>query len=195
MRNRTAQKVAPRSPQERPRASQDASRTPPGRPQIAPRPPKTLPRRPPDPHGHPQDPQRRLPDPPGRPKRLFRSTWPNTLFRKNRKNQPRLFSEGGLCTAVVGKIEKIEIVERCRINVEKKSTMFIHGGHSTQSLAKIESPFATVEPPEGGGGGRAKRSSIRRPQRSTACCKSPGTFLVQVVFSSTLKLNTFAESI
>ena len=26
--------------------------------------------------------------------------------------------------------------------------------------------------PEGGGGGRAKRSSIRRPQRSTACCKS-----------------------
>ena len=38
--------------------------------------------------------------------------------------------------------------------------------------SKTESTFTTVGNPEGGGGGRAKRSSIRRPQQSTACCKS-----------------------
>ena len=32
--------------------------------------------------------------------------------------------------------------------------------------------FQNGRNPEGGGGGRAKRSSIRRPQRSTACCRS-----------------------
>ena len=31
--------------------------------------------------------------------------------------------------------------------------------------------FQNGRNPEGGGGGRAKRSSIRRPQRSTACCR------------------------
>ena len=48
IRNRTALKVAPRSPQERPRRSQDAPRTPPG---------------------HPQDPPRGLLDPPRMPKK------------------------------------------------------------------------------------------------------------------------------
>ena len=68
IRNRTAQKVAPRSPQDRPRPPQDAPRTPQEPPRCPPGPPWTA--------------QNALPDPPGRPKRLFRSTWPSTFFRR-----------------------------------------------------------------------------------------------------------------
>jgi len=50
--------------------------------------------------------------------------------------------------------------------------MVAYDGHSIPSLERIKSQFTTAEPPRGGGGGRAKRSSIRRPQRSTACCRS-----------------------
>ena len=75
-------------------------------------------------------------------KRLFRSTWPKIFVRKIRKNKPRLFAEGALCAAVVGKIQKFEIVEKMS---KKKSTTVIHGGHSTQSLTKTESLFTTVE--------------------------------------------------
>ena len=64
-----------------------------GRSKITPRAPKTLPRRPPDPSGQPRDPPRQLPDPPrappdalpdlpGGPEMVFRSIWPNNLFRK-----------------------------------------------------------------------------------------------------------------
>ena len=67
---------------------------------------------------------------------------PRCFFRKIRKNKPRLFSEGALCAAVVGKIKKIEIVEKMS---KKKSTTVIHGGHSTQSLTKTESTFTKVE--------------------------------------------------
>ena len=71
IRNRTALKVAPRSPQERPRRSQDAPRTPPG-------PPK----RPP---GPPPDAQEALPDPLGRPKTFSESSGPITFFGKIEK--------------------------------------------------------------------------------------------------------------
>jgi hypothetical protein len=107
-----------------------------GRSKIAPRAPKTLPRRPPEPPGMPQDSPRGLPDPPrtpsGCPKKLpgsprttqnvFRSSWPNNLFRKNRKIRNR------------------------RKMSKTKSTMSIHGGRSTQSLAKIESRWQRPEP-------------------------------------------------
>ena len=84
------------------------------------------------------------------------------------KYQPSLFSEGALCTADFGKIEKFEIVEKKSI---KKSTTVIHSGYPHWSSQKPKA-LSKRSNTEGGGGGRAKRSSIRRPQRSTACCKS-----------------------
>ena len=102
-----------------------------GRSKIAPRAPKTLPRGPPDLPGEPQDPPTRLPDPsrtppdalpdpPGRPKMLFRSIWPNDVFRKNQKLRNR------------------------RKHVEKK----VDNGHPQWSpapvLTKTESTFTTV---------------------------------------------------
>ena len=45
-------------------------------------------------------------------------------------------------------------------DVEKKSTMFIHGGRSTQSSQKSK-VVRNGRTPEGGGGDRAKRSSIK----------------------------------
>ena len=138
IRNRTAQNVAPRSPQDRPRPPQDAPRTP-------------------------QEPPRCPPGPPGRPKMPSRTPLDGPKGFSEAPG-PRLFSEEALCTTVVGKIGKFEIVEN---KSKKKSTTVIRGGHSTQSRTKVERTFTTVGPPEGGGGGRAKRSSIRRPQRST----------------------------
>jgi len=102
------------------------------RPKIAPRAPKTLPRCPPDPPGEPQDlprglpdlsrmPPDALPDPLGQPKMLFRSIWPNNLFRKNRKSLNR------------------------RKHVEKEE---VDNGHVRWSpasvLTKTESTFPTV---------------------------------------------------
>jgi hypothetical protein len=132
-----------------------------GRSKIAPRAPKTLPRRPPEPPGMPQDPPRGLPDlprtPSGCPKKLpgsprttqnvFRSIWPNNLFRKNRKIRNR------------------------RKHVEKKVDIGLPRWSLT-SVAQKSKALSQRSNTEGGGGGRAKRSSIRRPQRSTACCRS-----------------------
>ena len=129
IRNRTAQKVAPRSPQDRPRPPQEAPRSP----QDAPRTPLDGPKCPP---GSPLDGPKGFSEAPG----------------------PRLFSEEALCTTVVGKIGKFEIVEN---KSKKKSTTVIRGGHSTQSRTKVERTFTTVGPPEGGGGGLAKRTSIK----------------------------------
>ena len=143
--NRSEIELLKKSLQDRPKTAQDPPKMPPGPPRRAPGPPKTTP-------GPP-------PDPPGRPKRLFRSTWPKTFVRKIRKNQPRLFSS---------RRRRNRQIRNRRKMSKTKSTMFIHGGHSTQSLAKVECHFTTVGPPEGGGGGRAKRSSIRSPRRSTA---------------------------
>ena len=78
IRNRTASKVAPRSPQERPRPSQDAPRSPPESsrtPQEASRTPPGCPKK--------------LPGPPWTTQNVFRSIWPNNLFRKNRKIRNR----------------------------------------------------------------------------------------------------------
>ena len=53
----------------------------------------------------------------------------------------------------------------------------VDNGHPRWSLhtipRKYRKHFHNGRTPEGGGGGRAKRSSIRRPQRSTACCRPP----------------------
>ena len=127
-----------------------------GRSKVAPRAPKTLPRRPPDPPRTPQEDSwtpsgcpRGPPGPPRTTQNFFRSIWPNNLFRKNRKSRNR------------------------RKHVEKKrgrqrsSTVVTH-----IRPHKNREHFQNGQNPEGGGGGRAKRSSIRRPQRSTACCKS-----------------------
>ena len=84
IRNRTASKVAPRSPQERPRPSQDAPRTLP----ESPRTPQEASQTPP---GPPPDAPRSSPDPPGRPKTFSEASVPITFF---------------------GKIEKFEIVEK-----------------------------------------------------------------------------------
>ena len=144
-----------------------------GRSKNAPRAPKTLPRRPPDPPGHPQVPPRRLPNPPrtppdaltdpsGRPKMLFRTIWPNNLFRTNRKIRNR------------------------RKSVERK----VDNGHPRWSLASVahknRKHFHNGRNPEGGGGGRAKRSSIRRPrpQASSACCEPPVETFFQKLSSS-----------
>ena len=78
IRNRTALKVAPRSPQERPRPSQDAPRTPP----ESPRTPQEASWTPP---GCPK----KLSGPPRTTQNVFRSIWPNNLFRKNRKIRTR----------------------------------------------------------------------------------------------------------
>ena len=78
IRNRTALKVAPRSPQERPRPSQDAPRTPP----ESPRTPQEASWTPP---GCP----RRPPGPPRTTQNFFRIIWPYNLFRKNRKLRNR----------------------------------------------------------------------------------------------------------
>ena len=107
----------------------------------------------PDPPGEPQDPPRRLPDPsrtppdalpdpPGRPKMLFRSIWPNDVFRKNQKLRTR------------------------RKHVEKKSRQRSSTVVTRTGPHKNRKHFHNGRNPEGGGGGRAKRSSIRRPQRS-----------------------------
>ena len=79
-----------------------------------------------------------------------------------------------------------------RKHVEKKrSTTVIHGVHSHWPL-KSRKHFRNCRNTEGGGGGRAKRSSIRRPQHSTACCES----IVKIsCFSNPLKEETFAESL
>ena len=141
-----------RSPQERPKTPQELPRDPPRRPKSAPRRPKTPPRgsqdAPGTPPGAPGTPPDALPDPPGRPKMLSEGSGPITCFKK---------------------FEKTEIVERCRKQVEKKSRQRSSTVVTRIGRSKTESTFTTVGNPEGGGGGRAKRSSIRRPQRSTAC--------------------------
>ena len=104
-----------------------------GRSKIAPGAPKTLPRRPPNPPGEPQDPPRRLPDPsrtppdalpdpPGRPKMLFRSIWPNDLFRKSKTSNSS---------------------KTCRI---QKSTTVIHSGHPHWSSQKPKALSQRSEP-------------------------------------------------
>ena len=98
---KTDQKIGPKS---------DCSKS---RSKIAPRPPKTLPRCPPDLPGA-------LPDHPGRPKRLFRSTWPSSFFRKNRKVRARR--------------KKVEKKSR-----QRSSTVVTRIGRS-----KTESTFTTV---------------------------------------------------
>jgi len=109
-----------------------------GRSKIAPRPPKTLPRRPPD----PQDLPRCSPGPPRTPqdvpKRLFPAPGPAIFF---------------------GKIEN----SKSSKDVEKKSTMFIHGDHSTQSLAKIESRSQRSNP-------RGWRRWSREALFNNICC-------------------------
>ena len=86
IRNRTAFKVAPRTPQERPRPSQDASRTPPESPRTPQEAPGPFP-----------DAPRSPPGPPRTTQNVFRSIWPHNLFRKNRKirtrrkDDPKLF--------------------------------------------------------------------------------------------------------
>ena len=69
---------------------------------------------------------------------------------------PRLFSEEALCTTVVGKIGKFEIVEN---KSKKKSTTVIHSGYPHWSSQKPKA-LSKRSNTEGGGGGRAKRSSI-----------------------------------
>ena len=95
-----------------------------GRSKIAPRPPKTLPRRPPDPQDPPGPPKmlsRTPQDAPGCPQKAFPSTWPSSLFRKNRK---------------------FEIVERCRKKVD-----YVHPRWSLDTIPrKNRKSFATVEP-------------------------------------------------
>ena len=54
---------------------------------------------------------------------------------------------------------------------KKRSTTVIHNGYPHWSSQKPKA-LSKRSNTEGGGGGRAKRSSIRRPQRSTACCES-----------------------
>jgi hypothetical protein len=97
IRNRTASKVAPRSPQERPRPSQDAPRSPP----ECPRTPQEASRIPP---GPPPDAPRSSPDPPGRPKTFSEASGPITFF---------------------GKIEKFEIVEN--MSKKKSTSVFHGG--------------------------------------------------------------------
>ena len=140
--NRPKIELLKRSLQDRPKSVQDPPKRPPRPPRRASGPPKR-------PSGLSRMPQEALPttpgpppDPSGRPKKLFRSTCPKTFFRKIRKNQPRLFSEGALCTAVVGNIEKFE-------NVEKMSKKKVDDGHPQWSpapvLTKTKGTFKTVE--------------------------------------------------
>ena len=118
-----------------------------GRSKIAPRAPKTLPRRPPDPPGQLQDASR---TPPGHPQ------MPSRIPQMHQN-----VSEASHPITRFQKFEKIEIVESCQKQVEKKrSTTVIHGGHSHRSL-KNRKHFHNGRNPKGGGGGRAKRSSIR----------------------------------
>ena len=80
----------------RPKTAQDSPKTLPGLPRMPPRPAKTPPE-------SPWTTQKAF------PKQLAQYTFSETSTKAT-----RLFSEEGLCTAVVGKIEKIEIIERCR---------------------------------------------------------------------------------
>ena len=121
------------------------------RPKTAQDPPKMPPgplRRPqdalPDTLGRPKNAPRCPPEPPRTTQNAFRSLWPNNLFRKNRKSRNR------------------------RKHVENK----VDNGQPRGSLHTIphknRKHFHNGRTPEGGGGGRVKRSSIRRPRRSTA---------------------------
>ena len=74
IRNRNALKVAPRSPQERPRPSQDAPRTPLESPRTSQEASRTPPDAPRSPHGTPRTIQN-----------VFRSIWANNLFGKIKK--------------------------------------------------------------------------------------------------------------
>ena len=85
---------------------------------------------------------------PGRPKRLFRSTWPNTLFRENRQNQARLFfRRGSLYSRRRKNPKKIDIVERCRKHIGIIIKNNIRPRWSLDTIArKNQESFATVEP-------------------------------------------------
>ena len=87
IRNRSALKVAPRSPQERPRPSQDAPRTPP----ESPRPPQEASRTPP---GRPQMPSR---TPPDDPKCFSEASGPkkSNSSKKGRKKKSTMVIHGG----------------------------------------------------------------------------------------------------
>ena len=106
--------LPPRSLQDRPKSAQDPPKTPPGPPRRAP----GLPKRPP---GPPSDAPRSPPGPPRTTQNVFRSIWPNNLFRKNRKIRNR------------------------RKKVEKK----VDNGHPqwlpALVLTKTKSTFKTVE--------------------------------------------------
>ena len=110
---------------------------------TAPRPPKILPRRSQDSPGPPQDRPR--------PSPTASQESPGPLL-----DRP--------------KIENFEIVE----NMSKKKVDHGRLRWSLNTIArKNRKSVHNSRTPEGGGGGRAKRSSIRRPQRSTACGGSP----------------------
>ena len=79
---RVTSRQVPTRPLGEGRGDQDPPKTPPGPPRTAPGPPKTPP-------GPPSGAPRCPPGPPGRPKMLFRSFWPNNVFRKNRKIRNR----------------------------------------------------------------------------------------------------------
>ena len=81
-----------------------------------------------------QDIPRTLPESPKRPKRLFRSTWPKTFFRKIRKkNNPVFFPKELFVQRSSGKSKKHEIVDK---KLKKEPTKVIHSGYLNRSSQK-----------------------------------------------------------
>ena len=128
------------------------------RSKIAPRPPKTAPRGPQEPPRCPPGPpwtaQNALPDPPWTaqkafPKHLALDFFPKRLFVQ-RSSEKSENSKSSKTSRKKSRQRSSTVVTRTGPHKNRKH---FHNGRN----------------PEGGGGGRAKRSSIRRPQRSTAC--------------------------
>ena len=146
--NRSEIGLLKKSLQDRPKTAQDRPKRPPG-------PPRSPQDAPPDPPGWPKMPSR---IPLGRPKRLFRSTWPSTFFRRGSLYNGR---------------RKNRKIRNRRKQVEKK----VDNGHPRWSFHTIphksRKNFHNGRTPRGWR--RWSREALFNPpppaQHGTACCK------------------------